>query len=835
MSDEPRDDGRDEASAPWERPGRWAHQRMDATTVDDLLARLDTGETTGESRRHRRASADPDEAVPAGELIAALSATEPTDTPGPEPSGAQSDAPVGGTAAAPEPETPAPEPETRAAEPAAAFPAPSSAEPPAEAAEESAVADADRSRVLASAAGAVAAYAALSRDPTSEVNAWSTSDTDVISATALTSAAHDVLAAGALGATRPPDSDDGSHTHPIGPVIEPDVQSDVARDSILASLRRELGGGAASVPKVDAAAAGSRPRTAYGDTHRHRGWWTAGRAAVAAVAALVLLITGTEWTIKHRADQVLADNHISAIVPDDTNISTPTVDNPTDAAATAKATATQSTAVVNQAGNQVYQAENILMMGSDARLNAEDAKLGNSKVGEDPTMQSDVLMIAHLSADRKHVTVLSIPRDLYVKAPTCKAWDYTTNTLSDQDYVSPYTEWKITNAFSVGGPQCTVKAVQELTGLKITRVIVIDFSGFKDMVDALDGITINVCKPIIDEQLGTVIASAGVQKIDGTQALNMVRARKVEGDPTGDIGRIRRQQVVLSTLLRQVNNAGILLNPARLDSLLQAFTRNTSTDNVTLDDLLQLAQSLGNLSPSHVTFYTLPTVADGEGLDATPIAAEVFNALVNDQPLPGEATETTTTKKTSAATTAQTASTSTAATASSTSAGPQTVTIAPDSVQLQVVNVTGRSGVATKTMTSLNELGFAITQDDLLLPENEVQTAVTVEYDPSNEAAALTVAAAVPGAVLVPTAGLGSVVKLMLGSDFDDTVQAVTVGETVTPTISAPDTSDAASSASAVSSVSSVSSVVPTTTSAPSQTLTTQQISGVNAGTAGCA
>ncbi len=73
MSDEPRDGGRDEASAPWERPGRWANQRMDATTVDDLLARLANTDAPGESRRQRRASADSEDAVPAGELIAALS------------------------------------------------------------------------------------------------------------------------------------------------------------------------------------------------------------------------------------------------------------------------------------------------------------------------------------------------------------------------------------------------------------------------------------------------------------------------------------------------------------------------------------------------------------------------------------------------------------------------------------------------------------------------------------------------------------------------------------------------------------------------------------------
>ena len=70
----------------------------------------------------------------------------------------------------------------------------------------------------------------------------------------------------------------------------------------------------------------------------------------------------------------------------------------------------------------------------------------------------------------------------------------------------------------------------------------------------------------------------------------------------------------MSTLLRQVTKAGVLLNPSKLDSLLQAFTHNVKTDNVTLDDLLQLAQSLGNLSASRVTFYTLPTVANGDGI-----------------------------------------------------------------------------------------------------------------------------------------------------------------------------------------------------------------------------
>ena len=115
----------------------------------------------------------------------------------------------------------------------------------------------------------------------------------------------------------------------------------------------------------------------------------------------------------------------------------------------------------------------------------------------------------------------------------------------------------------VGGPACTVRAVQQLTGLRIDRVIGIDFAGFKAMVDAVGGVQVNICQPIIDTELGTVIPTVGQQVITGDTALNLVRARQVHGDPTGDLGRIRRQQIVLSALLREVTSAGTLLSPAK--------------------------------------------------------------------------------------------------------------------------------------------------------------------------------------------------------------------------------------------------------------------------------
>ena len=353
-----------------------------------------------------------------------------------------------------------------------------------------------------------------------------------------------------------------------------------------------------------------------------------------------------------------------------------------------------------------------------------------------------------------------------------------------------------------------MRAIQDLTGLKIDRVIGIDFSGFKNMVDALGGVTVNVCGPIIDKELLTVVAQGGVQTIGGDQALSLVRARNVEGDTDSDLARIRRQQIVLSAILQQVTSAGTLLNPAKLDAFMQAFVQNTFTDNVTIDDLITLAQSFGTLDPSRVTFFTLPTVPSESNPDALDVdeskAPAVFNALLNDQPLPGEP----------AATSAATAPvTPTQPTPGGTVTGE---TVDPGAIDLAILNVSGRSGVATKAMDQLNAVGFAVTEDQLLAPQGQQQTGVTVEYGPSQLAAALTVAAAVPGATLVPNDGLGSQVRLLLGESYDGTVTAVSSGVAATGTLS-DQTASSGADQSAVG------------------TLTSGELASINAGAALCA
>ena len=549
-----------------------------------------------------------------------------------------------------------------------------------------------------------------------------------------------------------------------------------------------------NVPEPPVAAA---PPTDGAGNGPPRGFLYAGRSIVAALAALLLVVTGFEYTLLRTTDNKLQEGSIAAVQTDDPNIKTPT-----------RATASHPTATDGAVAPQVFEPENILLLGSDTRA-GDNGDSSNQDETTEGVAQSDTLMIAHVSGDRQHITIVSIPRDTRVDAPQCKAWDANTMTMSDDDFPTSEGErWKITNAYAVGGPACTVKAVQQLTGLKIDRVIGIDFMGFKTMVDALGGIKVNVCSAIDDAELGMVVPTGGEQVVKGDQALNLVRARKVIGDPTGDFGRIRRQQVVLSSLLRQAISAGTLLSPVKLQDFLDAFVDATYTDNVTVDSMLDLAKSFGDLDPSKITFYTLPTVpGDDDGLELDPKAEAVFDALLNDQILPGETPSTTTPSPSPSAASSSATGSPAVTTPKATPTGSSVadvLTVAPDQIDLEVVNVAGRPGVAGEGMEVLNQAGFAVTDDDLTLPEGEpVYEDVTVLYSPGNEAAALTVATAVPGAVLEIQDGLDNRVRLLLGTSWDGTAQAVSVGQaapeslvTAVPgtTVSATSTSSAADS-----------------------------------------
>src|SRR5664279_5294198 len=118
----------------------------------------------------------------------------------------------------------------------------------------------------------------------------------------------------------------------------------------------------------------------------------------------------------------------------------------------------------------------ILVLGSDTRQGK-----GNHIGGATPGL-SDTAILLHLSADRKHAYGVSIPRDSMVQRPSCPRKD---GNGTDPGGLSMFNE-----AYAVGGPACTQKTVEQLTGIRIDHFVVIDFNGFREMVDALGGVRV---------------------------------------------------------------------------------------------------------------------------------------------------------------------------------------------------------------------------------------------------------------------------------------------------------------------------------------------------------
>jgi LCP family protein required for cell wall assembly len=237
-------------------------------------------------------------------------------------------------------------------------------------------------------------------------------------------------------------------------------------------------------------------------------------------------------------------------------------------------------------------AENFLIIGSDTRAGA------NAKYGNAAGARSDTTILVHLSPSRAKATVISIPRDSWVEIPEC--------TGTDGNEVAAHSEM-FNSAFAIGGPTCTIKTVQKLTGIAVTHFIEIDFSGFVNMIKALPGHSVTVCSPqVVNDPYSGLKLHPGDNRLSGANALAYVRARETIGDGS-DLGRIKRQQNFLGAVLRQAMDGSMMTSPTRLTSFLDAATKAITVDKSTsFGDLRTLAASMQGLDPKRVTFYTAP-------------------------------------------------------------------------------------------------------------------------------------------------------------------------------------------------------------------------------------
>ncbi|MYR96444.1 LytR family transcriptional regulator [Streptomyces sp. SID4937] len=272
----------------------------------------------------------------------------------------------------------------------------------------------------------------------------------------------------------------------------------------------------------------------------------------------------------------------------------------------------------------VMDAQNILLIGSDSRAG------DNSKYGRDDggSQRSDTTILLHLAADRKSATAVSLPRDLMVEVPSCRTGD-------DKESREQFTQFN--SAFELGGTACTIRTVERLTGIRVDHHMVVDFNGFKDMVDAVDGVEICLKEPIDDKDAHLELP-AGRQTLNGEEALGYVRARKTLGDGS-DTERMERQQKFLGALVNKMQSNGVLLNPTRLYPVLDAATKSLTTDPGldSLRDLYDLVRSMRDVPTDQVQFLTVPRqpYRNNPNRDelVEPDAGKLFKQLREDKPV----------------------------------------------------------------------------------------------------------------------------------------------------------------------------------------------------------
>jgi LCP family protein required for cell wall assembly len=223
-------------------------------------------------------------------------------------------------------------------------------------------------------------------------------------------------------------------------------------------------------------------------------------------------------------------------------------------------------------------ATNILLVGTDSRVGFEEPG-SDEVVGR----RSDTMVIVRLRTDGS-VALLPLPRDL-------------------QD---PVTGDRLNSAYQAGA-QALVDAVDETTGLPIDHYVELDFAGFVALVDELGGVELGVTRTLVDTHTGLRVGPSPCTTLDGGTALALARSRHIEGDETGDLGRIARGQAALAAIIGQLNEASG--DPGTVDRLTRILADHAAVDDgLTLRRLADVAHALASAGPDRVSTTFLPMV-----------------------------------------------------------------------------------------------------------------------------------------------------------------------------------------------------------------------------------
>ena len=384
--------------------------------------------------------------------------------------------------------------------------------------------------------------------------------------------------------------------------------------------------------------------------------------------------------------------------------------------------------------------QNYLVVGSDSRdgLDKSDPDYKAFVAGSEGTgpKHSDTIMIMRVDPTDDSVNLLSLPRDLWVPiAETGESQRINTAYSSDD------------------GPQRLIDTIQQDFGIPINHYIEVDFAGFKGVVDAIGGVPMYFDTPMRDGNSGLNITTAGCTTLDGTQAIGFARSRhlqykdakgKWQSDPTGDLGRITRQQFFIRKVIDKAAAKATSLDIRGTNDLINAAVKNITVDkSFGLDTMLALSREFKAFNGDQMVSHPLPTTpyttnggAEVLKLDAT-AAAPIFALFKGTEVTPD---------------------------------------LKASDVTLSVRNSSGVNGAAAKAQGQLATLGFVVSGTDT---GTTTATTTQVLFGSGADAKAALVAKHVKGGVepKADSSLADGEVQLVLAKDFggivDDAGKAV--------------------------------------------------------------
>jgi len=245
-------------------------------------------------------------------------------------------------------------------------------------------------------------------------------------------------------------------------------------------------------------------------------------------------------------------------------------------------------------------AENFLLTGSDNGACTDPDSVTSGGIGDRTSFgeRSDTIMLIRIDPSSKRAAILSFPRDLWV------------------DIAGTTRQNRINSAFQSTDPNRLVSTIRENFGIPVDHYVNINFCAFKEIVTAVDGVKVPFAYPTRDRKTGFNVGAPGCINFDGDTALAYVRSRsgyryfdptkqKWLEDPTGDLGRIKRQQDFLRrSMQRALDKGSKSLSVA--NNLLNAAIKNVITDDkLTPRGMLTLAQAMRDLNTQTIATYTI--------------------------------------------------------------------------------------------------------------------------------------------------------------------------------------------------------------------------------------